>query len=402
MGIMAAASTAGEERASRYREYVEALEEERRKIQVFQRELPLSLHLVSQTIESCRQHMAPGSGHSEIDEGETSSESGVPVLEEFIPIKRSSSSEACEDDDSHSSSKQKQLEEPKKRHDWLRSVQLWNEHPDPHPLPTEEEEEDDETPRRPIAVQARKPTGAFQPFQPRKPSPQAQVVALPAEVVAPVSGLAPPAPAGSSTTDSRGGGVGGAGGGEDKEGHPHRKARRCWSTELHRRFLDALQQLGGSDVATPKQIRELMKVDGLTNDEVKSHLQKYRLHSRRPSPTSQSNAGNPPPQQVVFLGGIWVPPPEYAAAAAAAAAATAHPPAEGMADPTIHAPIASVLMATPLQQQAKRSPGGPFLATVRGCGDEQRPADDGATRSHDSPATSSSSHTTTISPPHQC
>lgn len=26
-------------------------------------------------------------------------------------------------------------------------------------------------------------------------------------------------------------------------------------------------------VATPKHIRELMKVDGLTNDEVKSHLQ---------------------------------------------------------------------------------------------------------------------------------
>jgi len=25
--------------------------------------------------------------------------------------------------------------------------------------------------------------------------------------------------------------------------------------------------------ATPKQIRELMQVDGLTNDEVKSHLQ---------------------------------------------------------------------------------------------------------------------------------
>ena len=26
-------------------------------------------------------------------------------------------------------------------------------------------------------------------------------------------------------------------------------------------------------VATPKQIRDMMKVDGLTNDEVKSHLQ---------------------------------------------------------------------------------------------------------------------------------
>lgn len=31
-------------------------------------------------------------------------------------------------------------------------------------------------------------------------------------------------------------------------------------------------------VATPKQIRELMKVDGLTNDEVKSHLQVVILY----------------------------------------------------------------------------------------------------------------------------
>lgn len=29
----------------------------------------------------------------------------------------------------------------------------------------------------------------------------------------------------------------------------------------------------GSAAATPKQIRELMKVNGLTNDEIKSHLQ---------------------------------------------------------------------------------------------------------------------------------
>ncbi|XP_057537847.1 myb family transcription factor EFM isoform X2 [Amaranthus tricolor] len=95
----------------------------------------------------------------------------------------------------------------------------------------------------------------------------------------------------------------------------HRKARRCWSPDLHRRFVNALQMLGGSQVATPKQIRELMKVDGLTNDEVKSHLQKYRLHTRRPSPSPQT-AGAPAPQLVV-LGGIWVPP-EYATAAAVA------------------------------------------------------------------------------------
>lgn len=92
-----------------------------------------------------------------------------------------------------------------------------------------------------------------------------------------------------------------------------RKARRCWSPELHRRFVNALQQLGGSQVATPKQIRELMQVEGLTNDEVKSHLQKYRLHTRRPSPSQTGPSPQGP--QVVVLGGIWVPP-KYAVHAA--------------------------------------------------------------------------------------
>ncbi|XP_076945662.1 myb family transcription factor EFM-like [Bidens hawaiensis] len=82
-----------------------------------------------------------------------------------------------------------------------------------------------------------------------------------------------------------------------------RKQRRCWSTELHRRFVNALQQLGGSKVATPKQIRELMRVDGLTNDEVKSHLQKYRLHTKRfSSGNESSNSSN-----VVFRG-LWTQP----------------------------------------------------------------------------------------------
>ncbi|KAK7406585.1 hypothetical protein VNO78_08213 [Psophocarpus tetragonolobus] len=71
-----------------------------------------------------------------------------------------------------------------------------------------------------------------------------------------------------------------------------RKQRRCWSPELHRRFVDALQRLGGAQVATPKQIRELMQVEGLTNDEVKSHLQKYRLHVRRFPNSSVGQADN--------------------------------------------------------------------------------------------------------------
>ncbi|KAF2299260.1 hypothetical protein GH714_031146 [Hevea brasiliensis] len=57
--------------------------------------------------------------------------------------------------------------------------------------------------------------------------------------------------------------------------------RRSWTSELHARFVEALAYLGGPEVATPKQIRDVMKVEGLTNDQVKSHLQKYRLHIRR-------------------------------------------------------------------------------------------------------------------------
>ncbi|CAK9154441.1 unnamed protein product [Ilex paraguariensis] len=67
-----------------------------------------------------------------------------------------------------------------------------------------------------------------------------------------------------------------------------------------------------------------MKVDGLTNDEVKSHLQKYRLHTRRPGPSPQGGATAAP--HLVVLGGIWVPQ-EYAAAHSGAPAAIygAHP-----------------------------------------------------------------------------
>ncbi|RRT58997.1 hypothetical protein B296_00030150 [Ensete ventricosum] len=111
--------------------------------------------------------------------------------------------------------------------------------------------------------------------------------------------------------------------------------------------------------AKPKHIRELMKVDGLTNDEVKSHLQvsgscsllrykfsgallhclflnllcylkscvlwcskanlhmfqKYRLHARRRRSSAVENPSAGVPQLVV-LGGIWIPPPGYGVAAA--------------------------------------------------------------------------------------
>lgn len=103
-----------------------------------------------------------------------------------------------------------------------------------------------------------------------------------------------------------------------------RKARRCWSPELHQRFLHALRQLGGPQVATPKQIRQLMSVEGLTNDEVKSHLQKFRLHTRRPIDVAAQAADQQTqhgPHLVVF-GGIWVPP-DYAGTHSSSPSATA-------------------------------------------------------------------------------
>ncbi|CAN1296313.1 Transcription factor HRS1 [Linum perenne] len=254
------------DRRKRSNDYVDALEEERRKVLVFQRELPLCLELVTQAIEACRrelsgtttEHEVPGkSDCSEQTSGE------CPVTEEFIPIKPNSS---CDEDEKCDKRPLKRTRsrnvEQKEKSDWLRSVQLWNQPPDP-------------------------------------PSPK-QVQLLADDNTAPAAaGTSSVSDGGNKQKDE-----------SDKEGQGSRKRRRCWSPELHRRFLHALQQLGGSHVATPKQIRELMKVDGLTNDEVKSHLQKFRLHTRRPSHGVQ-HASSPAAAgpQFVVVGGIWVPPP---------------------------------------------------------------------------------------------
>ncbi|GKE14569.1 two-component response regulator ARR12-like protein [Tanacetum coccineum] len=50
-----------------------------------------------------------------------------------------------------------------------------------------------------------------------------------------------------------------------------------WSIDLHRKFVDVVNQLG-IEKAVPKRILDLMNVDGLTRENVASHLQKYRLY----------------------------------------------------------------------------------------------------------------------------
>lgn len=281
-------------------QYVEALKEEQKKIQVFQRELPLCLELVTQAIEACKKELSGTSTTSEQCSEQTASVCGGPVFEEFIPIKKS-------DDSEHESRREiEKSDVDSKKSDWLRSVHLWNHSPD-----------QDAATVVAVAKKARvvevKPNnsnnnrGGFQPFQKEKKRVFSETVVQPAVKAATLAPVPAPATTTCSSTDV--GSAGKAGVEQiEKQTQTHRKQRRCWSPELHRRFLHALQQLGGSHVATPKQIRDHMKVDGLTNDEVKSHLQKYRLHTRRPatSVTSQGNGNSQQPQFVV-VGGIWVP-----------------------------------------------------------------------------------------------
>lgn len=64
-----------------------------------------------------------------------------------------------------------------------------------------------------------------------------------------------------------------------KNNQGKRKMKVDWTPDLHRRFVQAVEQLG-VDKAVPSRILELMGIDYLTRHNIASHLQKYRSHRK--------------------------------------------------------------------------------------------------------------------------
>ncbi|XVE58609.1 hypothetical protein DITRI_Ditri04bG0183100 [Diplodiscus trichospermus] len=62
---------------------------------------------------------------------------------------------------------------------------------------------------------------------------------------------------------------------EEETASARRKDKVVWTNSLHDKFLEAIRQIGPERVV-PKKIHELMNVQGLTRQNVASHLQKYR------------------------------------------------------------------------------------------------------------------------------
>ncbi|KAL8027706.1 hypothetical protein ABFX02_14G113200 [Erythranthe guttata] len=285
------------EKISKLEDYVSRLDDEMKKIDAFKRELPLCMLLLNDGeflfllqfphFTPHRNFFFSIAAIAKIKEELIQCRNSItePIIEEFIPLKKSLPKK--EDDKIDSVDKM----------NWMSSVQLWNS--DNHP--------NTENKKKWGGVDLIKSGNnrtegrAFSSFK-RCADLPALSLATPeiknskkeeicSSDFSPKSSSSRSGSSSATNTDQS----------NSKSKLPNqtsRKQRRCWSPELHRRFISALEHLGGPQSATPKQIRDLMQVHGLTNDEVKSHLQKYRLLARKLAPKTNTLVG---------IGSLWMP-----------------------------------------------------------------------------------------------
>ncbi|XP_010541409.1 PREDICTED: transcription factor LUX-like [Tarenaya hassleriana] len=97
---------------------------------------------------------------------------------------------------------------------------------------------------------------------------------------------------------------------EEPSARTLKRTRLVWTPQLHKRFVDVVAHLGIKN-AVPKTIMQLMNVEGLTRENVASHLQKYRLYLKRmqglttedPSSSDHLFSSTPVPLQSFHGGG---------------------------------------------------------------------------------------------------
>ncbi|KAI5062563.1 hypothetical protein GOP47_0023102 [Adiantum capillus-veneris] len=123
---------------------------------------------------------------------------------------------------------------------------------------------------------------------------------------------------------------------DDPSARTLKRARLVWTPELHKRFIEAVAHLGIKN-AVPKTIMQLMNVEGLTRENVASHLQKYRLYLKRMQGLSTEG-----PTSSDHLFASTPVPPSFTASTRFYAGVPAHP------DEMMHVPYSNPHVPMPM------------------------------------------------------